>query len=99
MDKAQTAQLLVMVSALDRQPVDEGMIEMWSQVLGEFSFEECKDALIPAYKESKSGFVTAKAIWERVRRDRSYPEPRAWVQDLHDMGEHFECRPGEFGCK
>jgi hypothetical protein len=25
--------------------------------------------------------------------------PREWVQDMHDMGEHFECRPGEFGCK
>jgi len=25
--------------------------------------------------------------------------PREWVKDMHDMGEHFECRPGEFGCK
>jgi hypothetical protein len=25
--------------------------------------------------------------------------PREWVQDLHKLGEHFECRPGEFGCK
>jgi hypothetical protein len=25
--------------------------------------------------------------------------PREWVQDMHDMGEHFECKPGEFGCK
>jgi len=25
--------------------------------------------------------------------------PREWVRDLHDMGEHFECKPGEFGCK
>jgi hypothetical protein len=25
--------------------------------------------------------------------------PREWVQDLHDMGEHFECKTGEFGCK
>ena len=25
--------------------------------------------------------------------------PREWVRDMHDMGEHFECRPGEFGCK
>jgi hypothetical protein len=24
---------------------------------------------------------------------------RDWVQDMHDMGEHFECREGEFGCK
>jgi hypothetical protein len=25
--------------------------------------------------------------------------PREWVKDLHDLGEHFECKPGEFGCK
>jgi hypothetical protein len=25
--------------------------------------------------------------------------PREWVRDMHDMGEHFECREGEFGCK
>lgn len=25
--------------------------------------------------------------------------PRQWVKDLHDMGEHYECREGEFGCK
>lgn len=25
--------------------------------------------------------------------------PREWVKDMHDEGEHFECRPGEFGCK
>jgi biotin operon repressor len=26
-------------------------------------------------------------------------EPRAWVREMHDMGEHFECKPGEFGCR
>lgn len=25
--------------------------------------------------------------------------PREWVKDMHDRGEHFECRPGEFGCQ
>jgi hypothetical protein len=25
--------------------------------------------------------------------------PRDWVREMHDMGEHFECRKGEFGCK
>ena len=27
------------------------------------------------------------------------PTQRAWVLKMHDMGEHWECRPGEFGCK
>ena len=99
MDRGEVATLLAMVSSLDRQPVDEGMVEMWLRVLGEFSFEQCEAALIPAYKESRSGFVTAKAVWEVVRRDGVAVMPRAWVEELHDMGEHWECRPGEFGCR
>ena len=27
------------------------------------------------------------------------PGRREWVRSLHDQGEHFECKPGEFGCK
>ena len=27
------------------------------------------------------------------------PTQRAWVQKMHEMGEHWECRAGEFGCK
>ena len=99
MDKAETATLLAMVSALDRQPVDEGMVEMWHRVLGEYSFARCEAALIPAYKESRSGFLTAKAVWEQVRRESSVASPRQWVAEMHDLGEHWECRPGEFGCK
>ncbi len=99
MDRGEVATLLAMVSSLDRQPVDEGMVEMWLRVLGEFSFEQCEAALIPAYKESRAGFVTAKAVWEVVRRDGVAVMPRAWVEELHDMGEHWECRAGEFGCR
>lgn len=99
MDKAEVANLLVMVSALDRQPVDEGMVEMWWRVLGDYSFERCEAALLPAYKESKSGFITAKAIYDRVSHRDSAPTPRGWVRDMHDIGEHWECRRGEFGCK
>lgn len=27
------------------------------------------------------------------------PGRREWVRSLHDQDEHWECRPGEFGCK
>ncbi len=27
------------------------------------------------------------------------PGRREWVRSLHEMGEHWECREGEFGCK
>ena len=43
--------------------------------------------------------MTAKAVWEVVRRDGVAVMPRGWVEELHEMGEHWECRPGEFGCK
>jgi hypothetical protein len=99
MRRDEVSKLLTMVSSLDRQPVDEGMVEMWLRVLGGFSFEQCEAALIPAYKESRSGFVTAKAVWEVVRRDGVSVKPRAWVEELHELGEHWECRAGEFGCK
>jgi gamma-glutamyltranspeptidase len=99
MNKGETAKLLVMVSALDRQPVDDGMVEMWHRMLGEFSFADCEAALIPAYKESRNGFITAKAVWDSVRREFQYPSARQWVEDLHNIGEHFECKPGEFGCR
>jgi hypothetical protein len=99
MDKAETATLLAMVSALDRQPVDEGMVVMWHRVLGEYSFARCEAALIPAYKESRSGFLTAKAVWDIVRRESSVASPRQWVSEMHALGEHWECRTGEFDCK
>jgi hypothetical protein len=99
MKRDEVSKLLTMVSALDRQPVDEGMVEMWLRVLGDYSFEACEQALIPAYTASKSGFVTAKAIYDRVSHRDSAPTPRGWVSDMHDIGEHWECRAGEFGCK
>jgi len=34
--------------------------------------------------------------WERSAEG---PGKRAWVKALHDSGEHWECKPGEFGCK
>jgi len=27
------------------------------------------------------------------------PSRRAWVLKMHEMGEHWECREGEFGCR
>jgi hypothetical protein len=95
MRKDETATLLALVSSLDRQPVNEGVVEMWWRMLGDYSFEECEAAIIPAYKEMTGNFISAKDVWSQVRRSRSQPVPRQWVKDLHDMGEHFECREDE----
>ena len=27
------------------------------------------------------------------------PGKREWVRDMHELGEHWACEPGEFGCK
>jgi hypothetical protein len=99
MTEDEMAEIVTMASALDGQIVSESKVAMWLEMLGGFTYEECRAAIIPACKESSSGMVTAKGIWEQVRRDRSQPKPRQWVRDLHDIGEHYECRVGEFGCR
>lgn len=38
----------------------------------------------------------AEKPWERKAEG---PGKREWVRALHDSGEHWECKPGEFGCK
>lgn len=34
-----------------------------------------------------------------VKPPADIPGARAWVKALHDQGEHWECRAGEFGCR
>ena len=97
MTEDEMAEIVSMASALDGQIVSESKVMMWLEMLGDFSYEECQAAIIPACKEHSAGMVTAKGIWEQVRRKRSQPVPRQWVKELHDLGEHFECRAGEFG--
>jgi predicted transcriptional regulator len=36
---------------------------------------------------------------QELKPNAEIPDARAWVKQMHGMGEHFECRPGEFGCK
>ena len=33
-----------------------------------------------------------------LRPAADLPSARLWVKKMHDLGEHWECRPGEFGC-
>ena len=99
MTEDEMSEIVTMASALDGQIVSESKVLMWLEMLGRFTYEECRAAIVPACQESSVGMVTAKGIWELVRRDRAVPKPRDWVRDLHDIGEHFECRAGEFGCR
>jgi len=97
MTREEMAKVLGMVSALDGQKVDEAKLEMWFRVLGEYRFDYVERSIVPAYKECSGFQLTAKELWQHVRREASQPVPRQWVRDLHNIGEHFECRPGEFG--
>jgi len=97
MNKQEMAKVLGMVSALDGQTVDEAKLEMWHRVLGDYGFELVEKCIVPAYKESQGFQLSAKELWQNVRREASQPVKRQWVKDLHEIGEHFECRPGEFG--
>jgi len=36
---------------------------------------------------------------QEMKPNAEIPDARAWVKQMHDLGEHFECRAGEFGCK
>ena len=36
---------------------------------------------------------------ETLSRSPYVGGPREWVRDLHNLGDHYECRDGEFGCK
>jgi hypothetical protein len=99
MTESEMAEIVSLASALDGQMVSESKVLMWLEMLGRFTYEECRAAIVPACQESAAGIVTAKGIWEQVRRDRAVAKPRDWVRDLHDLDEHFECRAGEFGCK
>jgi predicted transcriptional regulator len=36
---------------------------------------------------------------QEMKPNAEIPDARAWVKQMHELGEHFECRPGEFGCK
>jgi hypothetical protein len=43
--------------------------------------------------------LSIPGVHKGVGRSPYVGGPREWVKDMHDMGEHFECKPGEFGCK
>ena len=36
---------------------------------------------------------------QEMKPNAEIPDARAWVKQMHDLGEHWECRDGEFGCK
>jgi DNA-binding Lrp family transcriptional regulator len=36
---------------------------------------------------------------QEVKPSAAGPGHREWVRKMHDIGEHWECRKGEFGCK
>lgn len=36
---------------------------------------------------------------QEMKPNAEIPDARAWVKQMHDLGEHFECRAGEFDCK
>jgi len=95
MKRSEMVKIVTACAALDRQPFDEVTVEMWLELFDGYSYDTVKAAIIPAYKESKSGFLNAKAVYDVVRREAMQPKPRAWVRDLHDIGEHFECQPEE----
>jgi len=97
MNKSEMTEIVSMCSALDGQLVSESKVIMWLQMFEGYGYGELQAGIIPALKESTSGMVTAKGLFDVVRRVRVQPVAREYVQALHEIGEHFDCRPGELG--
>ena len=97
MNKSEMTEIVSMCSALDGQLVSESKVIMWLQMFEGYSYGELVAGIIPALKEASSGMVTAKGLFDVVRRVRAQPVAREWVVALHEIGEHFDCRPGELG--
>ena len=97
MNKSEMTEIVSMCSALDGQLVSESKVIMWLQMFEGYSYGELVAGIVPALKESSSGMVTAKGLFDVVRRVRAQPVAREYVQALHEIGEHFDCRPGEYG--
>jgi len=57
----------------------------------------------PATWLNRSGWedeaYPSKPLERGVKPPAELPDARAWVKAMHTMGEHFECREGEFGCR
>ena len=54
------------------------------------TFQRWMNAQQKAVADKGARFVKPAAV---------VPDARAWVKKMHDIGEHWECREGEFGCK
>jgi hypothetical protein len=88
------SEIVTMCSALDGQQVTDSKVAMWLEVLDGCTYEECRDAIVPAYREASNGIVTAKGLWDVVRRDRAEPglsdrevEEASWVSDPQPICE------------
>jgi hypothetical protein len=88
------SEIVTMCSALDGQQVTDSKVAMWLEVLDGCTYEECRDAIVPAYREATNGIVTAKGLWDVVRRGRSEPglsdrevEEASWRSDPQPICE------------
>jgi hypothetical protein len=59
------------------------------------------DAAFRTWCRNAITFKGPKTVIHRqeLKPPAEIPDARAWVRQMHELGEHFECRPGEFGCK
>jgi hypothetical protein len=56
-------------------------------VLDGVSYEECRDAIVPAYRELGEGVLTSKALLDAVKAARPSPQPLTYMQDEADLEE------------
>lgn len=78
------------------------------EVEGFIDFHIAKGSAFKDFDRAFRNWCRNSAKWEKPRTvihkqelkpPADIPGHRDWVRSLHDQGEHWECRPGEFGCK
>jgi hypothetical protein len=78
------------------------------EVEGFIDFHIAKGSVFKDFDRAFRNWCRNTVRWEKPRTvihkqelkpPAEGPGKRAWVKALHDQGEHWECKPGEFGCK
>jgi hypothetical protein len=83
MEKAEVHGLLVQISHIDQRIVDAGMVHMWWEIIGHYSYADARAAVPLCFMESDS-YMTPNRLVERVkkiRNDRAVEENKAIIYD------------------
>lgn len=73
MEKQEVHALLVQISHIDQRIVDAGTVQMWSEVIGGYSYDDARQAVPLAFMESDSYLTPFRliAVMKRIKESRA----------------------------